>query len=159
MSNNVTTKAQALARLQALVAGTQKHYPTSTLTFGNTTTTSTALIALFQSVISAMQTLDAAQASAKDAMAALRTTETTVEPVMRAYQSYLLATYGTATQTLADFGLEPRKAPKPLTSEQKAAKAAKALATRALRGTKGPVQKAAIKAATAQPAQTTPAKP
>ncbi len=46
---------------------------------------------------------------------------------------------------LADFGLEPRKEPTPLTAEQKAAAAAKREATRKARGTSSAKAKKAIK--------------
>jgi hypothetical protein len=50
-----------------------------------------------------------------------------------------------AAQTLADFGLEPPKAPKPRTAEQLAAVKAKAKATRLARGTTSKKQKLAIR--------------
>src|SRR6202035_2367644 len=62
-----------------------------------------------------------------------------------AYKRFVRATFTGATQTLADFGLEPPKARKPLTSEQRAAAAAKATATRKARGTTSKKQKLAIK--------------
>jgi hypothetical protein len=49
--------------------------------------------------------------------------------------------FGNQPDVLADFGLVPRKAPTPLTVEQKAAAAAKRKATRAARNTMGAVQK------------------
>ncbi len=59
----------------------------------------------------------------------------------------LQALLGMESADLVKYGLKPRKAPKPRTNEQKAVASAKALKTRELRGTKGPKQKAAIKAA------------
>ena len=53
---------------------------------------------------------------------------------------------GPQSPQLAQFGLKPRKTPRPRTAQQLAVQAAKALATRKLRGTAGPVQKASIKA-------------
>jgi hypothetical protein len=68
-----------------------------------------------------------------------------VGPVIRDYKRYLLASFGTAPQTLADFGMQPPKARKPLTSDQRAAAKAKVTATRAARGTTSKKQKLAIK--------------
>jgi hypothetical protein len=65
-------------------------------------------------------------------------------PVIRAYQGYLVSLLGNAPSTLAELGLAPRKAPTPLTVEQKATAAAKRAATRAARHTMGSVQKKAV---------------
>jgi hypothetical protein len=100
-----------------------------------------------------MTALNVAQAGARDAMLALREVMTKVGPVLKGYRRYLRATYGTAVATLADYGLEPEKAPAPLTSEEQAAKVQKALETRKLRGTQGPKQKARIKASDASAEQ------
>ncbi len=146
------TKAAALAHVQALIAGTQKHFPSVTLTFGNASIASATLVTLFQSLADALTALDAAEASAKDAMAGLRATQAKVGPSIKAFESFVRATFGSATQTLADFGMQPPKARTPLTSEQKAAKALKVRATRKLLGTKGSKQKAAVKATVEAPA-------
>ena len=139
------SKAAALARVQALIAGTTKHFPNGQFTLGNTVFTTASLIQLFQSLADAMTALSTAQASAKDAMAAVQATKTKVGPVIQAFQRFVLAAFSNAVQTLADFGLEPPKARAPLTSQQKAAAAAKAKATRAARGTTSKKQKLAIK--------------
>jgi hypothetical protein len=68
-----------------------------------------------------------------------------VRPVLGAYRKYLAATYGNATQSLADYGLKPPKAPAPRTGEQLAASAAQLRATRKARGTTSKKQKASIK--------------
>lgn len=151
MSTTAKTKAAALALVQGLVAGTEKHFPKGSLTFGNQSVTVASLVGQLQSLIDAMQARDAAQQGAKDAMSALRTSESNVGPVLRAYVKFLRATYGNASTVLADFGLQPEKARTPLTSTQQAAKTAKLQATRKLRGTLGPKQKAAIKASPEAP--------
>jgi hypothetical protein len=148
MSTNKTTlkptKAASLARMQAFVAGTQKHFPSGSFTLGNTVLTADALVQLFTSLVSAITAVDAAEASAKDAVTALRGIEAKVAPVARDYKRFLLTTFGTAAQSLADFGLQPPKARTPMTTEQKAAAAAKARATRAARGTTSKKQKLAV---------------
>lgn len=85
-----------------------------------------------------------AQASAKDVVATMRAVEAKVVPVFQDLKSNLLNTFGNSATTLADFGLEPRKARAPMTSEEKAAAAAKARATRAARGTTSKQKKLAI---------------
>ena len=64
---------------------------------------------------------------------------------MRDLRTFLRATFGTAATPLADFGLTPLKAPRPLDSEQRAAATAKLRATRLARGTTSKKQKLAIK--------------
>jgi len=134
-----------LALVQAVIAGTQKHTPNGSLTFGNATYTVASLVQTLQGLAAAMTALNVAQAGAKDAMTALVGVKATVGPTLRDYRRYLIATYGNATQTLADYGLEPPKARAPLTSQQKAAAADKLLATRKARGTTSKKQKATIK--------------
>jgi hypothetical protein len=137
-------KTAALANVRDLIAGTQKHTPNGQLTFGNATYTSQELVQLFQGLADAMAAHDVARAKAKDLLATLRDVAAKVNPVLRAYRRFVIATYGNAVQTLADYGIEPPKAKVPLTSEQKATAAAKVLATRKARGTKSKKQQAKI---------------
>jgi len=130
--------------MRALIAGTLKHFPNGSFTLGNTAYTTSSLVALFQSVIDAIGAANAAKASAKDAVAAMRAVKAKVSPVALDYTRFLLATFRTATQDLADFGLEI-KSRKPRTSEQNAAAAAKAKSTRTARGTMSKKKKLAIK--------------
>jgi hypothetical protein len=138
------TRAAALAAVQALIAGTQKHFPNGSLTFGNTTYTTASLVTLLQSVADAMTALIVAQLAAKHALTTLLGTETQTEPVIQVYERFVQATFANAVPTLADFGLVPRKVPTPLTSQQKAASAAKAKATREARGTTSKKQKLTV---------------
>jgi hypothetical protein len=68
-----------------------------------------------------------------------------VGPVVQAYRSWVVATYGNAPSTLADYDVTPRKVPTPLTAEQQVAKAQKAAATRKARNTMGSKQKKSVK--------------
>jgi hypothetical protein len=144
-TTSIKTKAAALAHVQALVAGTTKHLPNGSFTFGGTVYTAASLIQVLQGLASAMTARDAAQAGAKDALAAEHAAETQVSPILLAYKRFLLLTFANATQTLADFGLTPAKARTPLTTEQLAARNAKAKATRIARGTTSKKQKLAVK--------------
>jgi hypothetical protein len=137
-------KAAALANLQAVISGLQKHFPNGQFTLGNVAYTTSDLVGLFQSLIAAINAVNAAQAIAKDDVAAMHGVEAKVDPIYRALTHNLRTTYGTVTQTLADFGLKPPKARTPLTAEQKAAAKAKAEATRKARGTASKKQKSAI---------------
>jgi hypothetical protein len=133
-----------LARVQALIAGTQKLTPNGSFTIGNATFTAQALVQLFQGLADAIAKVNEAQASAKAAVAALRATKAKVDPVMLDYTRILIATYGTAVQTLAEYGLQPRKARKPATAEELAAAKAKRAATRKARGTTSKKQKLTV---------------
>lgn len=147
-------KAAALASLSSIIAGTQKHTPNGSLTFGNVTYAATTLVQTLQGLLDAMAAHDAAVAKAKDLLLALRDSDAKVGPVYRAYKRYLVATYGDAVQTLADYGLQPLKAKAPLSVEQKAAALAQLRATRKARGTTSKKQKAAIKGTVTEPATT-----
>jgi hypothetical protein len=158
------SKASALASVRALIAGTQKHTPNGSLTFGNVTYAANSLVQLLQGLLDAMAANDLAQAKSKDVLLTLRDVTTKVGPVLRAYRRFLVATYGNATETLADYGLTPHKARALQTSDKKAATAAKARATRKARGTTSKKQKALIKGTPAAPtdkpvALATPPKP
>lgn len=139
------SKATTLASVQAVIAGTKQHFPNGSFTLGNVAYTTATLVGLFQSLADAIAATDATHAADKDAVTALRETQTHVAPVLLAYKRWLLTTYGKATQTLADFGVQPRKARTPRTSEQNAAAAAKRAATRKARGTVGKKKKLAVK--------------
>jgi len=147
MSNTTdkATQAAALAGVQALIAGTQKHFPNGQFTLGNTAYTTATLVQALQSLADAITAVNAAHASVKDGLAALRATETTVAPVIRAYTSFLRATFSTATAQLGDFGLQAPKAHQPLPTAKRVAATAKLRATRTARGTTSKKQKLAIK--------------
>jgi hypothetical protein len=139
-----TTKAAALARVQALIAGTQKHFPSGQFTLGNTVYTTASLVQLLQGLAAAMTAVNTAEASVKDALKALQGLSAIDTPVIQVYVRYVRAAFDSAAQTLADFGLEPPKARTPLTAEQKAAAVAKLRATRKARGTTSKKQKLAV---------------
>jgi hypothetical protein len=145
MSKRAVTKASLQLRLRGLIAGTQKHYPNGSLTFGGATYTSSALIQLLQSLDDATAAVDAAKAKEQDALKQQRNVKAKVGPVAQAYRSYLVALHGNAVEPLADFGLTPKKAPAPRTAEQKATAAAKRKATRVARHTMGSKQKKDVK--------------
>jgi len=138
------TKAEALAHVLALIAGTQKHFPNGSLTFGNITYTTASLVALLQGVSDAMTALNVAELAAKHALAASQGVQAQVNPVIQIYERFLQATFANTVPTLADFDLAPHKVPAPRTVEQKAATAAKARATRVARGTTSKKQKLTV---------------
>jgi hypothetical protein len=146
MSGNTSkpARAVALARVQALISGLEKHLPGGSFSVGGTSTTTASLVQLFQSLIDAMTAVDKAHVTLKDALAALHQAETTVGPTMMATRRIVQGMFAGVVATLGDFGLQPPKAHKPLTTEQRAAAKAKAAATRKARGTTSKKQKLAI---------------
>jgi hypothetical protein len=154
------TKALALVAVQALIAGTQKRFPSAQFTIGNVVYTSAQLVTLMQSVADAMTKETAAQKAARDAVTELKNLQAQAHPVILEYRRQLDSMFGSASQVLADFGMLPRKARTPLTVDQKAAAKAKRDATLAAKGKK-PSAKAtsAAQGTTAAPAQPAPAVP
>jgi hypothetical protein len=140
-----TTQASALAHVQALIAGTQKHFPNGQFTLGNTAYTTATLIQAFQSLADALNAVTAAHASVKDGVAALHAMDTKVAPLIRDYTSFLRATFSTATAQLGDFGVQALKARTPMPSDKRVVAVAKAKATRTARGTTSKKQKLAVK--------------
>jgi hypothetical protein len=138
-------QAAALAGVQALIAGTQKHFPNGQFTLGNTAYTTASLVQVLQPLADAYSAVSAARLNATDAVAALRTTETKVDPVIRDYVTFLRATFSNAKAQLGDFGLQAPKARTPLPPEQRLAATAKAKATRVARGTVGKKKKLIVK--------------
>ena len=139
------TKAATLALLQALIAGTQKHFPSESFTLGSTSYTAASLIPILQGFANAITAVNTVQANAKDTVATMHGVEATVGPIIQAYKRFVQVSFSNATQTLTDFGLTPPKVRAPLTVEQKAASAAKAKATRQARGTTSKKQKLTVK--------------
>src|SRR5579859_3482150 len=145
MSTHRVTKVTMGQRVRDLVAGTLKHSPNGSLTLGGHAYTAHSLIQSLQDLENAISKVDAAKAAWKDALKKMAEAKAKVNPLIRAYSSWIVATYGDAPATLADFGVTPRKGPTPLTADQKALAVAKQAATRAARHTAGPKQKAGIK--------------
>ena len=139
------SKATALAQVQALIAGTNKHFPNGSFTLGNTVYTTASLVQALKVLEEAITRVNALQASTKDAVSAMHAAETQVAPLLRDYRSVVRAAFSTTAAQLADFGLEPPKARKPLDSEKRALAAAKMRATRKARGTTSKKQKLAVK--------------
>jgi hypothetical protein len=141
----VKNKATALARVQALIAGTEKHFPNGQFTLGNTTYTTASLVQTLRSLADALAALDVAHASVKDGVVALRATETKVAPVIRDYTTFLRATFSNAMAQLGDFGVQAHKVRQPLVTEKRVVATAKLKATRKARGTTSKKQKLAVK--------------
>jgi hypothetical protein len=134
-------KQNSVVRAEALSEGTTKHFTNASqqLTIGGVVYTVTQVTTNLQEIVDLRTATTNAQASAKASVAAETAKLPALLLFLAAYVAYVKATFGQSPTVLADFGLPPKKARKPLTPAQKAAASAKAKATRAARGTKGPV--------------------
>jgi hypothetical protein len=145
MTINMNSKVTLAKRALDLVAGTQKHTPNGSFTLGSEAYTAATLVQLLQGLAEAIANVDTTRAAWQDALASADDEQAKAVPVLRAYQSMLLATYGNAPATLADYGLVPHKGPTPPSASVKATAVLKREATRTARHTMGKKQKAAIK--------------
>jgi hypothetical protein len=142
MTSKKNTKSAVADQAKQLIAGTAKHLAsvTQVILEGSTYTPADVTNKLTQ-IVNVRADVDAAKASTKAKLA----TETTLMPALRtfmaAYVTYVKAAFGSVPDSLADFGMQPRKVPAPATVEEKAAAAAKRASTRAARKTMGPKQK------------------
>ena len=107
------------------------------------------IVQVIQARIQASKAVDAAKAAWQTVVKANKNELTGTRVFLTRVRQALLVMFASSIDTLADFGLTPRKqrAPKP---PVKVAAAVKAKATRAARGTKGKKQKAQIKATAPQ---------
>jgi hypothetical protein len=139
------TKTAVTVRAQQLIAGTAKHLGNVTnVTLLGSAYTPAQLTTQLQRVAGLYADVDTAKAATATKLAARKAGMSSIRPLMQAFETYVKATYGGQPDVLGDFGVTP-KAKKTLTVEEKAAAAAKRKATREARGTKGSVQKQAIK--------------
>ncbi len=128
-------QAATLAQLQALISGLQKQLPNGSFTLVSTAYTTATLVQALQARSQRSTQWTAAHASVKVALAAWDAEVAKMGPEILALKRTLQSMFANAPDTLALFGLKPRKVPAPRTAAQKAASAAKAAATRKARGT------------------------
>jgi hypothetical protein len=145
---------------QNLMAGlTSKQQTLSSFMFGNTTHTTADIIATLQERIKTADAVDPPRAAWRTAVKANRDLRATTDPIIAGVRQTLQTMFAGSIDTLAEFGLKPRKVPAALSPDEKAAAVLKAKATRKARMTMGPKQKAKIKGAApqAEPATLPPA--
>jgi hypothetical protein len=137
--------------LQEMLQGWQTAIPSdSTMQSSDGPLAQGAVVEQLQGYLGVYPTLDAQVM----ALAQTRAQEKAQLPEARRFFDVLTASvtnyFGKGSPQLAQFGLQPRKPRKALTSSQLAIKAAKSNVTRELRGTKGKKAKAPLKAGTTQ---------
>jgi hypothetical protein len=140
-------KASQAAGIAALIAGFKKHYPTgsTTLQVGGASYTVDSLTTTLQGAVDQESAVEAAKTAYSAKLQAQRAQAPSNNALIKALKAYVRSTFGSSADTLADFGLSPPKARTPQSAAAKAVSVAKRAATRTARGTKGTVQKLAIK--------------
>jgi hypothetical protein len=145
---STTTKSSRIthqAADQKMIDGFTKHAQTLTsLLIGNTTLKATDIIAILQGRLATSNAAQSTKATWQSAVKADRDERAKTKAYVDGVKQALQVVFSGSIDGLADFGLTLRK-PRVLTPEQKAIAAAKAKATREARGTKGSVQKKAVK--------------
>ena len=143
-----------------LLAGVEKDLKNQSFTINDKSCTSQEVVNVLQGRISKGLAVETARAALQAAVKALREERTQTAGFVSAFRTIVKGMYQ-SPDTLADFGLSPRKSTKK-TLETKVTAVVKTKATRSARGTKGPKAKAKIKGTapaatpTSKPAPTTP---
>jgi hypothetical protein len=129
-----------------LVAGAQKHLSgIGQLVLEGSTLTPADVEAKLDAFAKLRNDVDAARANLQATLADEKAQLTGLREFYLAFVTYVRAAYGNSPDILADFGLQPRKARRPLTVEQAAAAKAKRQATRVARGIIGKRKRADVK--------------
>ena len=138
------SRQTTVAECQALINGFTKHPATTPLTLASQTYTISQIAAVLQSLVSSGTSVLTTRTAWHDAVLDNRKVGAQYASFMTDLRAILEAMYSNSSSTLADFGMTPRKARAPLSTEALVARAAKAKATRTARGTTGKKAKAAI---------------
>jgi hypothetical protein len=129
---------------QALITSIPKYCTNTVFSVAGQTFTATQAVALVQSLLDASAATAAAKSAAKEAVAAEEATITENARLAKGIRESVELTYCDSPTTLTAFDIQPRKSPKPLSTEARAAATAKLRATRAARGTTSNKEKATI---------------
>jgi hypothetical protein len=134
------------ALAEQLIAGTNKHLATvGQLMLASGTFTPAQVTGELQTLVNLRTDVDGTRAALAAKVAAEALQIPALHSFMATFVAFVKAAFSKSPDVLADFGLKPKKAPTPLTAEQKAAAAVKRAATRAARGTTSKKKKQAIK--------------
>jgi hypothetical protein len=141
-----TSRTKQQVADQKLSDGLKKH-KTELVSFALAGASSTvdAVLAVLDTRIAAESAAEVARAAWQTKVKAARDERATTKALVAGVRESLKLRYAGAIDTLADFGLKPRKQPAVRTPEEKAQAAAKAKATRAARHTMGSKQKKSVK--------------
>jgi hypothetical protein len=136
--------ATIVANYRALIAGIQANCPNGSFILRGQSYTATQAIALLTTLMNASLAELQAKSAWKDAMVAAEKAEATDGVIANELRQVLALSYVDMTTELAEFGLAPKKARKPLTTDARLAATAKLRATRKARGTMSKKQRLLI---------------
>jgi hypothetical protein len=138
------SKGTKMAANQRLIGGVVKHLGKTTAVLAGASYTTKEIVQEVQAGIDAAQAVETAKAAYAGAVKAERDQNESSQELVSSLVSFIYAMYGTSPQTLADFGLAPRKRAN-LSPDALVERAAKARATRAARHTVGAKKRLLIK--------------
>ena len=142
---------------QAMADGLAKHAKTlPSFLLGSTSVQTTDVITALNTRITTANSVDSTRATWQAAILADKNERAKTKSLVSGVRQALEVMFAGSVETLADFGLKPRKTPAPRTPAEKVAAVAKAKATRAARHTMSKKQKAAITGTASQAAPATP---
>jgi hypothetical protein len=133
-----------LAQYQALLEGLPKFCPNAVFTIAGQSYTTPQAVTLITSILSVYNAAAPAKAAAKAASQAVETTEAEDGQIAKGIREIVALMFNNAPTTLASLGIVPRKSPRPLTTQERAAATAKFRATRLARGTTSKKPKAKV---------------
>jgi len=146
MSKKPVSKATETAQATQLIAGFQKHLAgVTSLTLASMAYTPAQITAALQLLVALHAAVDTAKSVVQAKLAAEKTQAPPLRSLMAALVAYVKVTYSASPDVLADFGIAPKKAATPLTTEEKVVAVARRVSTRSARGTTGKKAKQAIK--------------
>jgi hypothetical protein len=132
-------------KLQQMLAGVQAQIPNgSSITTTGGSLAKAAIVKTLTDYLSEFQAVDAGVTALDVARVQVREDLPQMHKDYNELKDALSAQFGRGSPLLAQFGVRPRQKPKPLTPEQRVARAAKAHQTRLMRHTGGVRQKAAV---------------
>jgi hypothetical protein len=145
-TNSKTNRIEQQAADQSLIGGLTKHQQAfPSFLIGGKSFMTSDIIGALQACIAAANVAQSTRATWQTAVKASANQRASCKAVVSGVKQALQVMFGGSIDTLADFGMKPRKAPAARTPEEKIAAAAKAKATRAARHTMGSKQKAKVK--------------
>jgi hypothetical protein len=140
------TKSSVAALATQLIAGTNKHLSNATqVMVAGGSFTPAQVTSQLQAIVNLRADVQAAKAATKAKIAAEKADMPQLRVFLDAFVAFVKAAFGTSADTLADFGLQPKKVAAPPTATAKAAAAAKRKATRQARHTMGAKQRKTVK--------------
>jgi hypothetical protein len=135
-----------MLRTKKMIAGMEKHLADISLPLSGRMRGTAEVVAALKKRIDAAAASEAAHAAWLAKVAEERAALDETKELLANLQRVVIAMFGSMIETLADFGIAPRKKRAPLSPEAMVLSAERARATRAARHTMGPKQRLAIKA-------------